>query len=34
LPLFARAGASVPIATAINGLQRHDDPVNEILQFA
>ena len=34
LPLFTRAGASIPISTAIHGIQRHDDPASKILKFA
>ena len=33
LPLFARAGASIPVATGSAGRHRHDDPVSEMLQF-
>jgi alpha-glucosidase len=33
LPLFARAGAAIPLAGAVTGRQRHDDPVNEIRRF-
>lgn len=33
LPLFARAGASVPIAAGQAGRQRHDDPVSEVRSF-
>ncbi len=33
LPLFARAGASIPIAAAIAGRHRHDDPVSETRSF-
>ena len=29
LPLFARAGVSIPIAAGTNGRHRHDDPVSE-----
>ena len=34
LPLFARAGASIPVANGTNGRHRHDDPVSERLEFA
>ena len=33
LPLFARAGAAIPVATGIAGRHRHDDPVSELLRF-
>ena len=33
LPLFARAGAEIPIATGTAGRHRHDDPVTEVLLF-
>ncbi len=33
LPLFARAGAEIPLAAAAQGKQRHDDPVAEIRKF-
>ncbi len=33
LPLFARAGASVPLATGSAGRHRHDDPTSEVRQF-
>ena len=34
LPLFALAGSTIPLAAAIAGKQRHDDPVSEVRQFA
>ncbi len=34
LLLFARAGASIPVAAAVAGRHRHDDPVSEIRSFA
>lgn len=33
LPLFARAGASIAMASGVAGRHRHDDPVNEIREF-
>ena len=33
LPLFARCGASIPIATGTAGRHHHDDPVTETLRF-
>jgi len=33
LPLFARAGASIPLAGTGGGRQRHDDPVRETRTF-
>ncbi len=33
LPLFARAGAVVPVADGIQDRHRHDDPVTELRQF-
>ncbi|MCZ4313314.1 glycoside hydrolase family 31 protein [Comamonadaceae bacterium G21597-S1] len=33
LPLFARAGASIPVAGAGAGVQRHDDPVRDTRLF-
>ena len=33
LLLFARAGSSVPVAAAVAGRHRHDDPVSEIRSF-
>jgi alpha-glucosidase len=34
LPLFARAGAEIPVAKAVGaGPQRHDDPVAEVRRF-
>ena len=34
LLLFARAGASIPVAAAVAGRHHHDDPVSEIRSFA
>jgi alpha-glucosidase len=34
LPLFARSGASIPIAAGKNGCHHHDDPVSERLEFS
>ena len=33
LPLFARAGAEIPVARGLMGRHRHDDPVSELLRF-
>jgi alpha-glucosidase len=33
LPLFARAGAEIPVARGQTGRHRHDDPVSELLRF-
>ena len=33
LPLFARDGASIPMAGAGAGVQRHDDPVRDTRLF-
>ena len=33
LPLFAPSGASIPVAES-RGNNRHDDPVNRVLQFS
>jgi alpha-glucosidase len=33
LPLFARAGAEIPVARGTAGQQWHDDPVSELLRF-
>ena len=33
LPLFARAGASIPIATGTAGRHSHDDPTREVRRF-
>ena len=33
LPLFARAGVSIPLASGIAGRHRHDDPVSEMRIF-
>lgn len=33
LPLFARAGASIPLAEGIDGDHRHDDPVTSVRAF-
>ena len=33
LPLFARAGAEIPLARGQTGRHRYDDPVSELLRF-
>ena len=33
LPLFARAGASIPVARGTAGHHRHDDQTSEVRQF-
>ena len=33
LPLFARAGVSIPVADGIDGRHRHDDPVTRLQTF-
>jgi alpha-glucosidase len=34
LPLFARAGMSIPVAAGKNGRHRHDDSISEQLEYA